>query len=337
MKPFRVGIDSYSLSPLDLTPFEVLDWVVEHGGEGVQFSEVNLKNGQLPDRAFLEDLARYARERNLYLEWGGGQHIPFDVKTWKELDLLPINRTAVEQAKILGTPVIRSCSGGLMRWKDESPPTETLLRAMARVLKAQKKLFVDSNTVLAIELHFEFTTFELLRLFEMCEAEPGGYLGICLDTMNLLTMLEDPVSGTERILPWVVATHIKDGGLLLLEECLLSFTAEAGSGLVDFQKILSMLSTLDRTINLSVEDHGGSFTIPIFDPLFLARFPDLTMAELDRLLGLAREGNIRIQKQLITPIDRTDWPEHCEVRVRKGIQNIKGIINESLHPASKDG
>jgi sugar phosphate isomerase/epimerase len=236
----------------------------------------------------------------------------------------------------LGATIIRSCSGGLIRWKEDALPTETMLRAMAGALKAQKNLFIDSNTVLAIELHFEFTTFELLRLFEMCDAEPGGYLGICLDTMNLLTMLEDPVSGTERILPWVVSTHIKDGGLLLLEECLLSFTAEAGSGLVDLKKILAMLSTLDRTVNLSVEDHGGSFTIPIFDPLFLSRFPDLTMVELDRLIGLAREGNNRIQNHELSPLDRTDWPEHCEERVRNGIQNIKGIINESLSTSSKD-
>ena len=49
----------------------------------------------------------------------------------------------------------------------------------------------------------------------MCEAEPGGWLGICLDTMNLLTMIEDPVMATRRLLPWVVSTHIKDGGVLM--------------------------------------------------------------------------------------------------------------------------
>ena len=73
----------------------------------------------------------------------------------------------------------------------------------------------DHGVVLAIETHFEFTSFELCRLIEMCEAEPGGWLGICLDTMNLLTMIEHPVWATERLLPWVVSTHIKDGGVLM--------------------------------------------------------------------------------------------------------------------------
>ncbi len=337
MKSFRVGIDSYSLGPLKRTPFQVLDWVKKNGGEGVQFSEVHLEEGKDPDRAFLEDLAGYAKELALYLEWGGGQHIPFDLDTWKKKDLVPINRAAAEQASILGASIIRSCSGGLMRWNEKGLPTEVLLRETARALKAQRKLFEDLNCVLAIELHFEFTTFELVRLFEMCDAEPGGYLGICLDTMHLLTMLEDPLSGTDRILPWVVATHCKDGSLLLLEECLLSFTAEVGTGLVDFKGILERLATLDRTVNLSVEDHGGSFTIPIFDPMFLSRFPDLTMNEFSRIFTLAREGNRRVQQQGPSPLDRADWPKQCESRVRNDLSNMKAIVRGEAVPNPGDG
>ena len=86
---------------------------------------------------------------------------------------------------------------------------------MAAALREQKPMLRDFGVILAIETHFEFTSFELLRLFEMCGAVPGEYLGICLDTMNLLTMLEDPVLAARRLLPWVVTTHIKDGGLML--------------------------------------------------------------------------------------------------------------------------
>ena len=47
----------------------------------------------------------------------------------------------------------------------------------------------DHGVTLAIETHFEFTSFELVRLMERCDAEPGDYLGVCLDTMNLLTAI----------------------------------------------------------------------------------------------------------------------------------------------------
>jgi sugar phosphate isomerase/epimerase len=326
MKSFRVGIDSYSIAPLELSPFETLEWTKKQGGEGVQFSEVHLKEGQrLEDIGFLKDLARSAKDQELYLEWGGGQHMPYDTTLWKPRDLLPINRRAAKQAEALGAGIIRSCSGGLMRWTDEAPPTEVLLRETARALKAQMPMLSDHGVVLALELHFEFTTFELLRLFEMCGATPGGCLGICLDTMNLLTMLEDPLSGTARILPWVVSTHVKDGGLLTDEKGLVSFTAEAGTGLIDIEGILSLLSSLNRTVHLSIEDHGGTFPLPIFDGLFLSRFPDLTAGELSLLVKTAGEGQRRMEAGTLSPLDRAAWPDRCALRVARGIENVKRI------------
>jgi sugar phosphate isomerase/epimerase len=320
---FRTGIDSYCLWPLELDPFEVLDWVKQNGGHGVQFSHLGLKDKPADD-AFCKDLARHAESGGLYLEWAGGQHIPFDTKTWKPKDLFAVNRKAAEQAVALGTRVIRSCSGGLMRWTDEAPPTDVLLQAMQEALALQKPMLTDLNVVLALELHFEFTTFELVRLFEKLDAEPGGCFGICLDTMNMLTMLEDPVEGTRRVLPWVVATHMKDGGVLPAKNGLLSHTAEVGSGLIDFKRILRLLSTLEREVHLSIEDHGGSFDLPVFNSRFLKRFPDLTATELARLFGMAREGKAGKLKVL----DRADWPAHCAARTANGIKRMKRIVEE---------
>jgi sugar phosphate isomerase/epimerase len=329
MKPFRVGVDSYSLQPLAMSPFEVLDWVYAYGGEGVQFSDVQLKDGERLDETFLQELRRRADELGLYLEWGGAQHIPFDTTTWLPKDILPVNEEAAKQAASLGTRVVRSCSGGLMRWGDAAPPTETLLREMARALKAQAAVWIDLDVVLAIELHFEFTTFELLRVFEVCGAEPGGWLGICLDTMNLLTMLEEPVAGTERILPWLVATHIKDGAMTTSTGGLVSFPAAVGDGLVDFERICRRLATLDRPVNLSIEDHGGSFDIPIHNPAFLSRFPDLTAQELSQLVRLANEGQRRIAAGELAITDRADWPRLCEARVAQDITRLKEIVRRA--------
>ena len=179
---------------------------------------------------------------------------------------------------------------------------------------------------MAIEIHFEFTTFELLRIFERCGAEPGGWLGICLDTMNLLTMLEDPVAGTERVLPWVVATHVKDGGLLLDEQGLASFTAEIGGGVVDLERILELLAGLPHPVHLSIEDHGGCFPIPIYDADFLARFPDLTAGELASLLRLVRDNERRPPAERVRPLERDDWPQHCERRLQAGIERLRRMV-----------
>lgn len=328
MQKIKVGIDSYSLKPLNLSPFEVLNWVKKNNGDGVQFTELNLKENQVLDEAFLKELKQHAADLGLYLEWGGGQHIPFDTTNWKPIDLEKINRKAAEEANVLGTRIIRSCSCGLMRWKDDSPMTETLLRETAKSLKQQKSMLEDLNVCLAIELHFEFTTFELLRLFEMCDAEPGGCLGICLDTMNVLTMLEDPVMATERILPWVVATHAKDGAIYLNDRGFVSFTAEAGTGIVNWEKIINRLFMLNHEVKLSIEDHGGCFNIPIFDATFISKFPDLTAFEMSKLLQLANKTKELTDEEKLAPVDRDDWNCYCEERLKNGIMNMRKIVDD---------
>ncbi|MGA2585417.1 MAG: TIM barrel protein [Candidatus Aminicenantales bacterium] len=320
MRKFKVGIDSYSLKPLDLDPFELLDWATINEAEGVQFSETPAQAG---DKSFLRELSQYAAQNDLYLEWGGGEHIPFDIATGQAKNIAGINEKAAEQASLMGVRTIRSCSGGLMRWKKGAPPTETYLKEMAKSLRPLRRMLKDHRAILALETHFEFTTFELIRLFEMCDAEPDDYLGVCLDTMNLLTMLEDPVAATRRILPWVVTTHIKDGAINLTPGGLVSFTAEAGKGLIDFKKILTLLSGLERHVNLTIEDHGGEFLIPIFDPAFLDEFPDLSVKELSVLLKMAAETRSLIDENEIAVLDRTRWPAACEDRVKRDLKAVK--------------
>ena len=325
---FRVGIDSYCLNPLRWDPFTILEWVAQQGGDGVQFSEVHLPPGRAVDAEFLIDLAAAACDLDLYVEWGGGQHVPYDTATWQAKDLAPGNRRAAEQANTLGTQVIRSCSGGFFRWRDESPSTDQLLQEMVAALQPQRDVFTDLGVTLAIELHFEFTTFELIRLFEMLDAEPGGWLGVCLDSFNVLPLLEDPVLATRRILPWVVSTHVKDGGLVVDDAGLVCFPTTAGSGLVDLRAIIQLLGTLERPLNLSVEDHGGSFTTDFRDDSLMARFPDLTTSELDRLKAAALVGVEKVKSGELAVTEREDWPEQCQERTKAGLHNVRELVKE---------
>jgi 3-oxoisoapionate decarboxylase len=323
MKPFRVGIDAYSIKPLGFDPLGALEWARANGAAGVQFSE---GAPEAVDPGYLRALGQYAAQKGLYLEWGGGQHIPFDPRTGRPIDIAAVNRKAAEQAAALGLTTVRSCSGGLLRWPADAVPTEVYLREMASALRVQAPMWADLGIALAVELHFEVTTFELIRLFEMCGAGPGGYLGICLDTMNLLTMLEDPSAATRRILPWIVTTHIKDGGIIESPEGFRTFTAEAGRGIVDFRSILELLSTLERIPALSIEDHGGDFVVPLNDPVFRGKFPDLDAGELARLRGLAALTKGKMETEGLAVLDRAEWPSHCERRVRRDINAVRRLV-----------
>lgn len=328
MKEMSVGIDNYCLHPLKLAPLEVLKWAEENGAEGVQFSGLNPEVAIKVEEAYLRDLSGYASDKGLYLEWGGAQHIPFDLKTWEKKDIAGINQKVAEQAALLGISIVRSCSGGLMRWNPKSPMTETLLEEMAISLRAQRQMLMDNNVILAIETHFEFTTHELLRLIDRCEAVPGEYLGICLDTMNLMTMLEDPVIATQRILPWVVCTHIKDGAVILNSQGFTTFPVETGKGVIDLQKICSFLDLMKREINLTIEDHGGEFSLPVFDPMFLSKFPDLKAEEFARILRMALQTDEMMKNGDIAITAREEWPQICETRIKRDIQTLQQLLQK---------
>jgi sugar phosphate isomerase/epimerase len=324
----KVGIDNYGLYPLGMEPLEVLKWAHANGADGVQFSGLEPEwNGKI-DRGYLNGLKQFAASEGLYLEWGGAQHIPRDMNTWSRKELFEINSKAAEEAAILGIQTIRSCSGGLMRWNPDNPSTEVLLGETAECLRSQKQMLRDHGVVLAIETHFEFTTYELLRLFEMCEAEPGEYLGICLDTMNLLTMLENPVEATQRILPWVVATHVKDGAILINAEGMETFPAEIGCGIVDLAMIIGLLAQAHDDVHLSIEDHGGRFSLPIFNPDFRSEFPDLTIREFVKLLVLAQAAEDLTKQGKCLVTEREEWPGICEERLKSDIRNLKRIVKE---------
>ena len=330
MKKLRVGLDNYCLFPKNLMPDEVVTWASVNGAEGVAFSGFSDVYLEKLTTSYLHDVRQRAADLNLYLEWGSGQHVPMDLTNFTKKEIFDSNRKIVEKACALGTRIIRSCSGGLMRWKEDAPDTEVFLNEAAIELKREAQMFRDNGVILAIETHFEFTTFELLRLFEMCDAVPDDWIGICLDTMNLLTMLEDPLAATERVIPWVVSTHIKDGGILISEDGITTFPAPIGKGIVDIEAIIRRLQSLNKEISLSVECHGGSFFLPINKTWFRGRFPDLSDNEYNELMKLADITSDKTKTGELKITERSDWPMICEERTRNDIKNLK-IIRDRLN------
>jgi sugar phosphate isomerase/epimerase len=322
MKAFKIGIDERALGPLGLSPFETLDWAIMNEADGVQFSA---GAGSAPDRSFLRELAQYAEENRLYLEWGGGEYDPIDPATGRPGDFVAINRAAAEQARALGVDTVRAAASGPKRWEKNPVAAEERLRLAAHGLRELGPTLRDLGVKLALETQSVFTTYDLLRLFEMCDVRPGEYLGVCLDTMNVLTMLEDPSEAAGRVLPWVVTTHIKDGAVLLAEDGFIAFAAEAGTGVVDLESIVGKLGTLDRRINLTLEDHAGGVPVPAFAPGFPDAFPDLAAPELLALLKLSMKSQRLLDEGGLSVLDPDRWPEQCERRVKRGLRALRRL------------
>jgi len=121
-------------------------------------------------------------------EWGCGQHVP----TWT-LPLLQrryLCFDSVRQVKhMAGCDIIRSCSGGWWVEKGFSGHW-TIIKEAAKELKRQASISgiascAGNRDPFWIHNVWTFEAFWNVR------GRTGWFPGICLDTMNLLTMLED--------------------------------------------------------------------------------------------------------------------------------------------------
>jgi hypothetical protein len=133
----KVGLDNYCLFPKKMMPVEILDWASVNGAEGVAFSGFEDELREKFTSSYLTDVRKRANDLSLYIEWGNGQHVPMDLASFSKKEIFSSNRKAVREAYSLGATIIRSCSGGLMRWKHDAPDTYLFLKESAAELKRQ--------------------------------------------------------------------------------------------------------------------------------------------------------------------------------------------------------
>lgn len=323
----KTGLDSHSLYPLNLKPHQVLQWAHDNGAAGVLFTEPYASGNEELSISSCRDLGQMASDLGLYIEWGGGRHLPFNTKTWKPADLIPVNLKTAGEAAAAGATIIRSSTSGMVRANPGNPNTAHLMKAAIGELRRMLPMLRDNGVVLAIETNFEFTTFELLKIFEKCRVEPGDCLGICLNTVNLLTMLEDPVQATGRIAPWVVSTRISDGGLVFNNEGMTAFPSAIGSGIIDLTAIVSILLKQEQTINLSVNSSGGSFLLPVHEPWYISQFNDLTISEYNNLMLLENRAEELIESGQLVITRNNEWEGVCEARLRSDLKKLKELTS----------
>ena len=61
--------------------------------------------------------------------------------------------------------------------------------------------------LLGLENHKDWTAEEMVALIERHSSE---FLGVCLDTGNNISLLDDPMDTVAELAPFAVTTHFKD-------------------------------------------------------------------------------------------------------------------------------
>ena len=320
----RVGIDTFSIRELELDPFATLDFLKAHEFEGVQFGGLRGLSQTL-DPGELREVRAGADALGLYTHVGVPGCNPHLVTGSLEDHLAEIT-AEIEAAAACGWHELHSTLGGGDERYEHPVPWTRHLADSADLIRGLEPVLRAHNSRINLETHGDSTTFELARLVEDVGPEIAG---ICLDTANVLCHAEDPVRAARRAAPYTHLTHTKDAITFFSDTGYTRQGKPPGQGCLDWENILPALAEYSPDLPLSIEDHKWFFDFAIFEESWLALHPDLTCAELGKVVQLTRQCEQRIAAgELPEPrqYEKIPYLEQMEERLQSGRDYLKGIL-----------
>ncbi|MCC6587356.1 MAG: sugar phosphate isomerase/epimerase [Bryobacterales bacterium] len=102
----------------------------------------------------------------------------------------------------------------------------------------------------ALENHKDWTAEEFVAILKQY---PSEYLGVCVDTGNNISLLDDPMEVVEALAPRAFSTHLKDMGVRPYEDGFLLSEVPMGEGLLDLKGMVEVLRRHHPKLKLTLE------------------------------------------------------------------------------------
>jgi sugar phosphate isomerase/epimerase len=320
----KIGLDVYSIRDFHLNPFQQIDYAKKLGFEGIQYEGISSLSKNL-DFGELKEIKDYADAQGFYSYISCTQVNPI-LLNLTQSDLVSILKREIQVAAKVGWHEIRSNLGILINRLSSTLPWQRHLESSTQVLHALKPILDYHAVRINLETHSDSTSFELLKIIESVGEK---YVGITLDTGNLLTHGEYPVEAVKRLAPYVNLTHAKDALLFFGDKGLIRQGCPPGSGVVEWEKIIPILIAQKPKLNLSIEDHKKLFEINIFDKDWLGWHPDITVYEVGQLVRLA--WNIERRRDAgelpdMLAYESVPYTEQAAERLTSGCTYLTGLV-----------
>ncbi len=318
----KVGIDTFSISSLNLDAFGQLDWIAGHGFDGAQFGCLGT------DPVLLRDIRSRADGLGLYSHVSIGSPNPaLGAKSARDLEAEMVKQ--IEAYATDGWHELHSALGAdSNRYRHETISWPDQLKASTEALLRLAPVLRHHASRINLETHFDTTTFELARL---CETVGPDVCGVCLDTANVMLFGEHPVRAARRVAPFVHLTHTKDAFLFFCTTGLRRQTVPPGSGAIDWEALLSALGEVSPDLPLSIEDHKWLFGAEIFESWWHEQQPDLTREELAMTVQLAWQGHQQIlsgERPDPDEYEKIPYAEEMESRLTRGRDYLRGVLKK---------
>ena len=269
-------------------------------GQALGFAGVQVAIG-IREHRDADALKRRAEAAGMYLE--GIVSLPRD---HADLDRF---EAEVRTAKQAGASVIRTVMLSGRRY--ETFATLAAFRRFAESswnsLSLAAPVAARHGVRLAVENHKDWRSEEQIKLLKQLKCD---HVGVCLDTGNNMSLLEDPMDVVEALAPWAFTTHLKDMGLEEYRDGFLLAEVPLGTGVLDLPRVVRTLRSANAEIHFNLEMiTRDPLQVPCLSSRYWETFPDLPGRHLARALRLVREH------PLVHPLPRVSrLPKNDQLR-----------------------
>jgi 3-oxoisoapionate decarboxylase len=142
-------------------------------------------------------------------------------------------------------------------------------------LELAEPIAARAGVQLAVENHKDWRIDEFLDLLKRLSSK---HVGVCVDTGNSVSLLEEPHAVVEAYAPFALTTHFKDMAVAECDDGFLLSEVPFGTGFLDLGKIVMVLRAKRPEIRFNVEMITRD---PLRVPCLSARY----WATLDRVSG----------------------------------------------------
>ena len=234
--------------PRQLSTFELFDEAVRMGLDGLHLDDGVLET---LDRPYLQEVKAAARERGLYLEYNfsmdmGGMGIGIQ----HDLD------EAISTADALGSDIVK-VSMDLVRPRPLAasrfhPRVKAQMESFADRLKGSAPAAEAAGIKIAVENHCDSFSDEILWLLDLVD-HPA--VGACIDTVNALMVMEDPMQAIANLAPRAFTNHFRDDRIEMQRYGFKLTGAAVGEGDIDMKRAYEIIKTDStmRRINIETE------------------------------------------------------------------------------------
>jgi len=274
---------------------EFLAYCNSLGAGGIQASLASL------EAPYLASLRKQAEANGMYLEVMSPLPSPTDSTRFEAI---------VKGAKQAGALCLRAaCLSGrryetfasLDEWKAFVARSMEALRTAAKIVERERM-------PLAIENHKDWTLEEFEGILRDYSSE---YIGVCLDTGNNMSLLDEPHQFVAALASYAISTHIKDMGLQDYPNGFLLAEVPLGEGVLQLKQIVETIRRARPATRFTLEMiTRDPLEVPCLTDKYWVTMPASRGPAMARMLRQARQQQRELPRLSTLPAgSRATWEE----------------------------